>query len=266
VKDARGTLEVEEDPEPGVVYSGPLAVLVDRYSASASEIFAGAIQDYGRGLIIGEPTFGKGTVQTLIDLDRFVRAPDDGLGRLRLTMAQFYRVNGESTQFRGVVPDILFPFASDSTDQGERSLDNALPWGRIKPADFTKSQLGLPLALRDRYRQRERRDPGFRFLSEEFDLAKEMRDKKSITLNEEKRKADWEQRERVRRINENRFRAEAGLELLPDDPALDEDEEDVDPDEQEKVDDAISAIQSREAARILADYINAQRPLSAMTP
>jgi len=266
VEDSRGKLEVEEDTDPGVVYAGPLAVLVDRYSASASEIFAGAIQDYGRGLIIGEPTFGKGTVQTLIDLDRFVRASDDGLGRLRLTMAQFFRVNGESTQFRGVVPDILFPFASDSGDAGERSLDNALPWGQIKPANFKAGNLAVPPTVVERSGRRVSEDPGFQFLEEEFDLAKQMRDEKAVSLNEDKRQAKWEEREHIRRLNENRFRASADLELLPEDPAKDTDEEDADPAEQEKVDDAISDIQSREAARILADYINTQRPLAAMTP
>ena len=108
VKDSSGEVEIEKDPDPETVYAGPLAVLVDRNSASASEIFAGAIQDYHRGIIIGEPTFGKGTVQTLVDLGRFVREGGDKLGRLRLTMAQFFRVNGGSTQFRGVVPDIIY--------------------------------------------------------------------------------------------------------------------------------------------------------------
>ena len=127
VKDSTGSVEIERDMDPEQVYSGPLAVLVNRNSASASEIFAGAIQDYGRGLIVGEPTYGKGTVQTLIDLDRFVRSGGKKLGRLRLTMAQFFRVNGGSTQFRGVVPDIIYPTVSDSDDEGERSHDNALP-------------------------------------------------------------------------------------------------------------------------------------------
>ncbi|MGD2083205.1 MAG: carboxy terminal-processing peptidase, partial [Chromatiales bacterium] len=163
VRDSTGKLELESDPDPQVVYSGPLAVLVDRHSASASEIFAGAIQDYGRGIIIGEPTFGKGTVQTLVDLDRFVRGEDD-LGRLRLTMAQFYRVNGDSTQFRGVVPDILFPFASSSDEEGERSLDHALPWGHIKPADFHGYGLGSLVDISSRHDRRIHDDPGFSYL------------------------------------------------------------------------------------------------------
>ena len=111
VKDSFGKVEVESDVAAGAAYSGPLAVLVDRNSASASEIFSAAMQDYGRAIIIGEPTFGKGTVQTLIDLNRYVPGNGEDLGRLRLTMAEFYRISGSSTQLRGVEPDILFPTA-----------------------------------------------------------------------------------------------------------------------------------------------------------
>ncbi len=261
VKDASGKLEVEKDPDPQLVYSGPLAVLVDRDSASASEIFAGAIQDYHRGLIIGEPTFGKGTVQTLIDLDRFVRKPEDNLGRLRLTMAQFYRINGDSTQFRGVVPDIAFPFPSDPTDEGERSLDNALPWDHIAAADYHPQRAAPVEHLRKLDRQRVKSDPGFAFLIEELGLAKQISEQKSVSLNEAERKSEWEGREKARRANENRFRAVAGLKPLPDNPDIEEDEDEDNDEEAQK---AISAIQSKEAARILADWINAQRPLAAM--
>jgi carboxyl-terminal processing protease len=257
VKDSSGKLDLEQDPDPHVVYEGPLAVLVDRHSASASEIFAGAIQDYGRGLVIGEPTFGKGTVQTLIDLDRFVRGDDD-LGRLRLTMAQFYRVNGESTQFRGVVPDVLFPFAASSDEQGERSLDNALPWDHIKAARFEPYGLGTLADLDQRHRKRIEDDPGFRYLVQEYALAKEIREQKTISLNEARRRAEWDRREKARRDNENAFRALVGLELLPENPDPEADDED------EEADEAISAIQATEAARILADYIRLNRPLSAM--
>ncbi len=261
VKDATGKLEVEKDPDPKVVYSGPLAVLVDRDSASASEIFAGAIQDYKRGLIIGEPTFGKGTVQSLIDLDRFVRHPEDSLGRLRLTMAQFYRIDGDSTQFRGVVPDIRFPFASDPADQGERSLDNALPWDHIAPADY-RTQGSVSVAkLAELDRKRIAKDPGFRFLFQEFALAKQITEQKTVSLNEAKRKQEWEQREKAQRVNENAFRKEAGLKLLP---AIPDTAEDDDEDSDEAAEKAISAIQAREAARILADSINEHRPLAAM--
>jgi len=127
IKDARGDVNTEDDTDSAVVYGGPLAVLVDRGSASASEIFAAAIQDYGRGVVLGEPTFGKGTVQSVVPLDK-----EGLLGQLKVTIAQFFRVNGEGTQHRGVVPDVLFPTAMDSDAQGERSLDNALPWAEVE--------------------------------------------------------------------------------------------------------------------------------------
>ena len=123
IKDSSGQVDLNVDDDPSISYDGPLAVLVDRGSASASEIFAAAIQDYGRGVIVGEQTFGKGTVQSVVPLDR-----EGKLGQLKVTIAQFFRVNGEGTQHRGVVPDVLFPTALDSDAQGERSLDNALPW------------------------------------------------------------------------------------------------------------------------------------------
>jgi len=131
IRNANGEVEAEEDKDPEVVYGGPLAVLVDRNSASASEIFAAAIQDYGRGVVLGEPTFGKGTVQTVAPLDRAGK-----LGQLKITMAQFFLVNGDGTQHRGVVPDVLFPTAMDSDAQGERGLDNALPWAEVAAASY----------------------------------------------------------------------------------------------------------------------------------
>jgi carboxyl-terminal processing protease len=109
VRDSQGRVNLERDREPGMAWDGPLAVLVDRRSASASEIFAAAIQDYGRGVVIGETTFGKGTVQNLIDLDEFSRSENSRLGQIKLTMAQFYRIAGGSTQLKGVVPDISCP-------------------------------------------------------------------------------------------------------------------------------------------------------------
>ena len=134
LRDTDGRIEVLGDPEAGVVYAGPLAVLVDRTSASASEIFAGAIQDYHRGLVLGQTTFGKGTVQKLIPLDRWSRHAD--LGQLTVTIGKFYRVTGESTQLRGVVPDIELPSPIDPSDVGESVLHYALPWDRIAAVGF----------------------------------------------------------------------------------------------------------------------------------
>src|SRR5690606_25443662 len=134
VRETGGRVSVEADDDTGVAWDGPLAVLVNRASASASEIFAAAIQDYGRGLIIGEPTFGNGTVQSLIDLDRFPRKDDVKFGQVKLTAAQFFRVDGGTTQHAGVVPDLQFPVSLDATEYGESTYDNALPATRIARA------------------------------------------------------------------------------------------------------------------------------------
>ena len=131
LKVTTGELEVQDDPEPGVAYSGPLAVLVDRFSASASEIFAGALQDYHRGVVLGQRTFGKGTVQNLVPLDRWSPRPVNG--QLTVTIGKFYRVTGESTQHRGVEPDVTLPSQIDMEEFGESALEGALPWDRITP-------------------------------------------------------------------------------------------------------------------------------------
>ncbi len=136
-RNASGEISVDSDTHAGVAWDGPLGVLINRGSASASEIFAAAIQDYGRGLIIGEPSFGKGTVQSMVDLDRIAKNRKPQFGELKMTIAQFFRINGGTTQLRGVTPDILFPAASDTASFGESSYDNALPWTQIKAADYS---------------------------------------------------------------------------------------------------------------------------------
>ena len=260
VRGASGEVEVEQDPDPKVVYDGPLAVLVDRNSASASEIFAGAIQDYRRGIIIGEPTFGKGTVQTLVDLGRFVRGGDDKLGRLRLTMAQFFRVNGGSTQFRGVVPDIVFPSASGSDEHGERGLDNALPWARINAAEYSPRGMASINKYRQEHQERIKDDPGFRYLNQETSLLIELRDRDTVSLLESRRKQEWDDRETRRKEQKNLFRASRGLPPLSDNEEEQKKEQDRASEDGEGTDDDdISKIALEEAARILADYIEGQR-------
>jgi carboxyl-terminal processing protease len=259
VRDADGNVDVEEDPDPLKVYSGPLAVLVDRNSASASEIFAGAIQDYKRGLILGEPTYGKGTVQTLVDLSRFVRS-DQELGRLRLTMAQFFRVNGGSTQHRGVMPDIVFPTARGAAEHGERSLEKALPWAAIAPVDHSLDHIGAVAVLRDAHLARIDTDPGFRFLREqetEFELAES---RKMVSLREDQRRREWHEREQTRLDSLNRLRRFRGLEPL--DSLLDEDELSIADEEDEA---GIGRIMRDESVRILADYIDSLGPRTALT-
>ncbi len=192
VRDGRGRVQVEADTARGVVYDGPLAVMVNRASASASEIFAAAIQDYGRGIIIGEPTFGKGTVQQLVDLDYIANKSAPELGQLKLTMAQFFRVDGGSTQHKGVVPDLDFPVTLDASDYGESTYDNALPWTKIAAASYAPvGDFGrlVPL-LTTRHEARIAKDPEFAFLLEDIEQYRESRDRKSISLSYAKREAE----------------------------------------------------------------------------
>lgn len=258
VLDSSGHLDIEKDEDPEIAYNGPLAVLVNGDSASASEIFAGAIQDYGRGIIIGEATFGKGTVQTLLNLGRYIRTTgDDDLGRLRLTMAQFYRISGSSTQFKGVVPDIVFEHASAEKDQGERALDNALPWSSIKPVHDVKLIKKKSVEdLLPAHKERVKTDPGFKYLKEENRIIKKMRDQHSISLLESKRREEWRATELARRASENRFRASVGLKLLPENADTERDEDD------EEGSKALAKVEQNEAAIILSDYIRLQKPVA----
>jgi len=262
VKDALGKVEVEVDPDPGVAYAGPLAVLVDRNSASASEIFAGAIQDYGRGIIIGEPTFGKGTVQTLIDLDRYVPGENADLGRLRLTMAEFFRVSGGSTQLRGVEPDIRFEFGLDLDDHGERSLENALPWDRIRPASYARYKETDVNRLRQRSASRIAADDGFRMLASRGQLLSEINQQDVVSLRETERRVESERRDKIIKEERDRFLLKRGV------TPVDEDADDVDEDALEAQQKVIERIQAEEAARILADVISqnggGDRPRAAM--
>lgn len=196
VQDSSGRVDIEADGEEGVAWDGPLAVLVNRHSASASEIFAAAIQDYGRGLVIGEPTFGKGTVQNLINLDRYARGDSDDFGQLRLTIAQFFRVNGGSTQHRGVIPDIVFPTLDETDEYGESSYDNALPWTSIRPARYKiAGDLSAVLpTISERSRERLSNDTEFRFLLEDIRSFREARDQREVSLVESERKAELEAR------------------------------------------------------------------------
>ncbi|MBK5969219.1 tail-specific protease [Thiorhodovibrio winogradskyi] len=262
VKDSFGKIEVETDPDPELVYSGPLAVIVDRNSASASEIFAGAIQDYGRGIVIGEPTFGKGTVQTLIDLNRYVPGNDIDLGRLRLTMAEFFRISGGSTQLKGVEPDIPFHLGNDSDDHGERSLDNALPWGSIRPANYqTFNGVNLDW-LKSRSVERTTKDPGFLMLTHQGRMLTEIEERDVVSLREDERRQESERRNKALKEERNDFLRTRGVE------PVDEDADPIDEEALEKQQDVIDAIQVDEAARILADLIKqqggSQRPRAAM--
>ena len=204
----------DPDPVPRVAYNGPLAVLVNRYSASASEIFAAAIQDYARGLIIGQQTFGKGTVQNLYSLDQYVRRPEtDGLGQLTLTIGKYYRVTGESTQHRGVNPDIVLPSHINAEVVGESVRESALPWDTIRTTNFKP---GEPLShtietLTSNYNDRTKTDPDFRYLIEGIQDIEESRLRKTVSLNLEARQAERESDTERRLDRENVRRAALGL-------------------------------------------------------
>ena len=185
-RNAKGDISVERNADTAVGWNGPLGVLINRASASASEIFAAAIQDYGRGVIIGEGSFGKGTVQTVASLDRIAKSEAPVYGELKMTIAQFFRVNGGTTQLRGVTPDIAFPQTGDDTQFGESSFDNALPWSHIKAADYApvgdiKPQLAHLSAWHD---ARIRHDRDFQDLQQDLAKAAERRKNNVISLNE----------------------------------------------------------------------------------
>ncbi len=201
IKNSDGNIEIANDPDPSILYDGPLAVLVNRFSASASEIFAGAIQDYGRGFIIGEQTYGKGTVQNLIDLNRLSSQKNLNLGQVKLTIAKYYRVNGGSTQNLGVVPDISFPTMIDPKDFGESSEPSALPWDEIKSAEFKKfSDLKKFIPdLNNLHTKRIAGNKDFNDLIEDIKIYNENKKKTSISLNEDIRRQE-KQKEEQRKI------------------------------------------------------------------
>lgn len=182
---ADGKVEVGRDDLPTPAWTGPVGVLINRGSASASEIFAAAIQDYGRGVIVGEPSFGKGTVQTVVNLDKAAHNSKPKFGELKLTIAQFFRVNGGTTQLRGVTPDISLPGLSDPKSFGEASYDNALPWIQIKPANYAPAGniTALLPKLQTRHDARVRNDRDFQRFVEDIAELKAQRDKGVISLN-----------------------------------------------------------------------------------
>jgi len=197
VKTSNNRIEVGEDTDPSVIYDGPMAVLINRFSASASEIFAGAIQDYERGVVLGEQTFGKGTVQSVIDLGRYIQVPgEEKVGQLKITLQKFYRVTGSSTQHLGVNPDISFPSAFDADEFGESASASALPWDQIKSAQFENTQAvssQLLSSLNNGYHERLSSDPGLKELVAETNQLKESLERKTVSLNEEKRKQQVEE-------------------------------------------------------------------------
>jgi carboxyl-terminal processing protease len=211
LRDTTGRLEVLDDPEPASDYDGPLAVLVDRFSASASEIFAAAIQDYHRGIILGQRTFGKGTVQNLVPLDRWSSKPVNG--QLTVTIGKFYRITGESTQHRGVEPDVELPSPIDMKEVGESALDSALPWDRIAGVPFhsegPSSSMPIPTLVSDED-TRAQRDPDYRWLVADIAAIDNIRDQHAVSLNLNTRREERTREDKERLTRENERRAAKG--------------------------------------------------------
>ncbi|HEV7307858.1 carboxy terminal-processing peptidase [Ensifer sp.] len=206
-RDGDGKVVVTTSDLPEPAWTGPVGVLINRGSASASEIFAAAIQDYGRGVVIGEPSFGKGTVQAVVNLDQMVRKTKPEFGELKVTIAQFFRIDGGTTQLRGVTPDISLPGLSDPKRFGESSYDNALPWTKIKPAKYVPvdSVKAVLPKLQSRHDARVESNPDFQRLLEDIADVKAQREKGTISLNEAERR-----REQAAREERRKSRAGAG--------------------------------------------------------
>jgi carboxyl-terminal processing protease len=224
LRETSGRIEVLDDPEPGVVWDGPLIVLVNRASASASEIFAGAIQDYQRGLVVGQQTYGKGSVQNLYPLDRYALGPNAGFGQLTVTIGKYYRVTGDSTQHRGVEPDITLPSLLNTDDIGESTRESALPWDRINAATYTPEPSELPaIAMLSReHEERIAHNPDFVALQGDVNALAEQRSRRDISLNLAKRRAERDAIDAEALKRENARRAARGLQPLPSVTALDE--------------------------------------------
>ncbi|VVO17405.1 carboxy terminal-processing peptidase [Pseudomonas fluorescens] len=244
VRNADGRVDVLEDENPGAFYKGPMALLVNRLSASASEIFAGAMQDYHRALIVGGQTFGKGTVQTIQPLNH---------GELKLTLAKFYRVSGQSTQHQGVLPDIDYPSIIDTKEIGESALPEAMPWDTIRPAikpalDPFKPYLSQ---LQSEHDVRTAKDAEFVFIRDKLALAQKLMTEKTVSLNEVERRAQHTDIEAKQLVMENIRRKAKGEEPLKELKKEDEDAIAAEPDKTKPEDDAYLS----ETGRILLDYL-----------
>ncbi|WP_397449279.1 carboxy terminal-processing peptidase [Pseudomonas sp. NA-150] len=245
VRNADGKVDVLEDEDNGAFYKGPMALLVNRLSASASEIFAGALQDYHRALIIGGQTFGKGTVQTIQPLNH---------GELKLTLAKFYRVSGQSTQHQGVLPDIAYPSIIDTKEIGESALPEAMAYDTIKPAIKPVVDPFKPFLaqLKARHDARSSKDPEFVFIENRLDLAQKLMAEKTVSLNEAERRAQHTDIEGKQLALENTRRKAKGQDPLKELKKEDEDALPAEDDKTKPEDDAYLA----ETGRILIDYLS----------
>jgi len=249
--------QVHRDRDSKIAYDGPLVVLIDRYSASASEIFAGALQDYGRALIVGERSFGKGTVQypkSLRDRD------NERKSKIKFTNAQFFRISGSSTQHKGVVPDLVLNSGEEDTEFGERSYDNALPWSTTEAAKYVPGSFDQNLlnALKNKHLSRSEKSPAFSLLRKNAARILSNKNIKSLSLNLKDRQQERDQREADSLDNLNEYRASLGLkavtqETRKDNPLPNEDEH-------------WNMVFHAEAARILHDFNQRNKNVITKTP
>jgi len=251
LRDTSGRLEVLDDPQTGAAYDGPLAVLVDRLSASASEIFAGAIQDYRRGVILGQTTFGKGTVQNLVSLDRWSSDKTDN-GQLTVTIGKFYRVTGESTQHRGVQPDVPLASVLDTKEIGESALESALPWDRIAgvPFKLSSSTAAAPplAALATEEGERAQHDPDYKWLVSDIAAIDSVREQHAVSLNLKTRREERARMEHERLERENARRAAKNLPPLKSVEEL------------EKTKDEAADVVLEQATQVMADMVTGVHP------
>ena len=246
----------------GPFYEGPVAVMIDRLSASASEIFAGALQDYGRAIIVGDRSFGKGTVQTLLDLPE---------GQLKITESKFYRISGESTQHRGVIPDISYPSLLQHDEIGESSLEKALDWDRIAPVrhkNYGAIDAILPTLVTN-HTERANANADFQYIWDQKALAEDINGTEQLPLNQQARVAQREDQEAQYLAIENTRRKAKGMEvLLSLDEMFDTAEDTLDAGSESESDEGSESIDDDDAlitetARILVDAINLSGPVMA---
>ncbi len=275
-KFSQGKIDVKKDVNPTMAWNGPMVVMVNKLSASASEIFAAAMQDYGRAVIVGGQTYGKGTVQNVMPLNEYVNNPELQLGQLKMTMGQFFRINGGSTQNRGVIPDIEFPPAPGLDNYGESSYENALPWNSIASSNYTMfDDLSDEIShLKKRYQQRSEINFEFDFLKKEIELYEQDKDDLTVSLSlaeRERKVQERKDRKKARKakraemlaaVEANPLLGEVTLvfdsneELKSEDTLLAEQQAAEEVNEDDEEDEEFVDFRLHETARILADFID----------
>ena len=248
VRESNGRITRYFDRHSDILYDGPLLVMINRMSASASEIFSGAIQDYHRGLIIGTQSFGKGTVQSLLDLKQ---------GQLKITHAKFYRISGKSTQYQGIIPDIEFPPIYNLEKIGESSLPYAMKCDTIDAARYSqyKDRSDIVEQLKDSHEKRIKDNVEFEYLKAHLEFRKKQQEKTTVSLCEATRKKERDDIDKWKLLWENKKRIAKGLKPLDKLESTDDEDETADDDTKKKEDDEIDPI-LKESAEILVDYID----------